>query len=478
MISYGVVPPPIGRPPDEKDPCARRADPARLVTAAFTHDGAGTDVETWRRHPRWGGVPELTLVNGEIPCTRLVVVAAHPDDESLGAGGLIATAAASGLAVYVVLLTAGEASHPESPTVTRHALATRRLAEAERALGILAPEAPLVFLGASDGGVAAVEAEVTASLVDLIGDGRSTLLVAPWRHDGHPDHEAAGRSAAAAAMRTGARLAEYPVWMWHRDHPDQAPWSQMRRVDLSPQVTQRKWLAIHAHATQVRPLSPLPQDDALLSGRVLAHFNAPVEHFVTEAAPVDDALDDLHRREADPWGVDVRWYQERKRHLTLAALPRPRFRRGLEIGCSRGALAEQLAARCDELVAVDRSPAAVAEARVRLSGSPGARVEECDVPGDWPPGTFDLVVISETGYFLSPGSLDRLIARISASLEPGGTVLLCHWRHPVKGWVLDGPDVHERFRASSLPPEMARYQDRDVEISVLCPTAQWPEPRE
>jgi LmbE family N-acetylglucosaminyl deacetylase len=417
-------------------------------------------------------------VNGENPCSRLVVVAAHPDDESLGAGGLIATAAASGLAVYVVLLTAGEASHPESPTVTRHALATRRLAEAERALGILAPEAPLVFLGASDGGVAVVEAEVTASLVDLIGDGRSTLLVAPWRHDGHPDHEAAGRSAAAAAMRTGARLAEYPVWMWHRDHPDQAPWSQMRRVDLSPQVTQRKWLAIHAHATQVRPLSPLPQDHELLSGRVLAHFNAPVEHFVTESAPVDGALDDLHRREADPWGVDVRWYEERKRQLTLAALPRPRFRRGLEIGCSRGALAEQLAARCDELVAVDRSPAAVAEARVRLSGSPGVQVEECDVPGDWPSGTFDLVVVSETGYFLSPGSLDRLIARISASLEPGGTVLLCHWRHPVKGWVLDGPDVHERFRASSLPPEMAHYQDRDVEISVLCPTAQWPEPRE
>jgi LmbE family N-acetylglucosaminyl deacetylase/protein-L-isoaspartate O-methyltransferase len=446
------------------------------VTAAFTHDGAGTDAESWRRHPRWGAVPELTLVNGEVPCSRLVVVAAHPDDESLGAGGLIATAAASGLAVYVVLLTAGEASHPESPTLSRHALATRRLAEAERALGILAPEAPLVFLGAGDGGVADVEAEVTASLVDLIGDGRSTLLAAPWRHDGHPDHEAAGRAAAAAALRTGARLAEYPVWMWHKDQPDDAPWPQMRRVDLSPQVTQRKWLAIHAHATQVQPLSSLPEDGVLLPGRVLAHFNAPVEHFVTEAAPADDALDELHRREADPWGVDVRWYEERKRHLTLAALPRPRFRRALEIGCSRGALAEQLAARCDELVAVDRSPAAVAEARARLADTPGARVEECDVPGEWPSGRFDLVVVSETGYFLSPGSLDRLITRISRSLEPGGTVLLCHWRHRVEGWVLDGPDVHERFRGSSLPPEMAHYEDRDVEISVLCPAAQWPEP--
>ena len=55
-------------------------------------------------------------------------------------------------------------------------------------------------------------------------------------------------------------------------------------------------------------------------------------------------------------------------------------------------------------------------------------------------------------------------------------MLLCHWRHRVEGWVLDGPDVHERFRDSALPPEMAHYQDRDVEISVLCPAAQWPEP--
>ena len=446
------------------------------MTAAFTHDGAGTDADSWRRHPQWGNVPELTLVNGENPCSRLVVVAAHPDDESLGAGGLIATAAAAGLAVYVVLLTAGEASHPDSPTLARHALATRRLAEAERALGILAPEAPLVFLGATDGGVRGVEAEVTASLVELIGDGRSTLLAAPWRHDGHPDHEAAGRAAAAAALRTGARLAEYPVWMWHKDQPDEAPWSQMRRINLSPQVAQRKWLAIHAHTSQVQPLSPLPEDGVLLPGRVLAHFNAPVEHFVTGAAPADDALDDLHQHEADPWGVDVRWYEERKRQLTLAALPRPRFRRGLEVGCSRGALAEQLATRCDDLVAVDRSPTAVAQARSRLADVPHVRVEERDVPAEWPSGRFDLVVVSETGYFLSPGSLDRLIARISGSLEPGGTILLCHWRHPVKGWVLDGPDVHERFRESSLPPEMAHYEDRDVEISVLCPAAQWPEP--
>ena len=88
------------------------------MSTPFTHDGPGTPAETWRDHPSWGRVPELGLANDGQTCTRLVVVAAHPDDESLGTGGLIAAAHDAGLAVYVVLLTAGEGSHPDSPTVS------------------------------------------------------------------------------------------------------------------------------------------------------------------------------------------------------------------------------------------------------------------------------------------------------------------------------------------------------------------------
>ena len=446
------------------------------MTASFTHDGQGTSPEAWRRHPCWSTVPDLDLTNGEAACTRLVVVAAHPDDESLGAGGLIATAHAAGLDVYVVLLTAGEASHPTSPTLSRHALATRRLAEAETALTTLAPHAPMVFLGASDGGVAAVEAEVTTSLVELIGDGRQTLLVAPWRHDGHPDHEAAGRAAASAARRTGARLAEYPIWMWHKDVPDDAPWGSMRQLRLADDVAEAKRDAIAAHSSQVQPLSGLPGDEVLLPDRVLAHFSTPVEHFVVDEPAADEALDVLHRTQDDPWGVDVRWYEHRKRQLTLAVLPRLRFRRALEVGCSRGALAEDLASRCEEVVAVDRSPAAAAAARARLAGVAQATVELLDVPDAWPRGRFDLVVVSETGYFLSPRDLDRLVSRVAGSLTEDGVVLLCHWRHPVKGWVMDGADVHARFHRDLLPPEAASYRDRDVEISVLCAPDHWPDP--
>lgn len=445
------------------------------MTTSFTHDGSGTRAEDWRRHDSWGSPEPLNLTNGDESCTRLVVVAAHPDDESLGAGGLIAQAHDAGCAVYVVLLTAGEASHPDSPSLSRRELSGRRLAEAEAALAVLAPGAPLVFLGATDGEVGKIEAEVTTSLVELVGDGRRTLLVAPWIHDGHPDHEAAGRAASAAARRTGAVLAQYPIWMWHHLSPDAAPWQQMRRIDLDGDLVERKRRAIQAHASQVRPLSDRVGDEVLLSADLLAHFTSPVEHYVMDGPAPDEALDQLHRSQSDPWGVDQRWYEQRKRQLTLATLPRPRFLRALEVGCSRGALAEDLAARCEELVAVDQSPAAVATARERLAHLEGVSVEEADVPDQWPAGRFDLVVVSETGYFLSPAALDRLIDRIAGCLTDDGVVLLCHWRHPVAGWVLDGPDVHERFRDSRLPDEAARYEDRDVEIVVLCSSEHWPD---
>ncbi|MGI8523259.1 MAG: PIG-L family deacetylase [Nocardioides sp.] len=447
------------------------------MSVEFTHDGPGHAAADWAAHPLWESVPPFDLESQETRCTRMVVVAAHPDDETLGAGGLMARAHDLGLPVYVVLLTAGEGSHPTSTTLARRDLATRRLAEVEHALDLLAPSSPLVFLGVPDGQVAAAEAAVTGSLVDLVGDGRSTLVVAPWRRDGHPDHEAAGRAAAVAARRTGARLVEYPLWAWRHLPLDDLPWSMLRRDTLEGGRVERKQAAIRAHASQVAPLSEHPGDEVLLGPAVLEHFLGDREHFVIGTDRTDDALDLLHREQPDPWGVDERWYERRKRDLTLAALPRRRFRSGLEIGCSLGALAADLAPRCSSLLAVDRSERALTSARARLAGHPHVRVEAMDVPTHWPDGDLDLVVASEIGYFLSPAALDGLVTRVSDSLAPDGVVMLCHWRHPVAGWVLDGGDVHDHFADPRLPPVQARYSDRDVEIVVQCADDQWPNPR-
>lgn len=445
------------------------------MSATFTHDTPGTPAAAWRDRPEWAALPDLGALLTPVTLDRVVVVAAHPDDESLGAAGLCARAHERGLEVHLVLVTAGEGSHPHSPTTPPTELARRRRIESATALEQVAPGATTTFVGVADGAVAAAGSDLATRLVDLLGDARRTLLVAPFRGDGHPDHEAAGRAAAVAARRTGASLLEYPVWFWHWGDPDTAPWDDLLAVRLTPDEVAAKQRAVASHVTQVAALSDAPGDEVLLTEAFLAHAGGDREVYLARPS-ADPALDDLHQGVADPWGVDTRWYEQRKRDLTLAVLPRRRFARGLEIGCSTGALAEALAERCDRLDAVDASAAAVARARERLAPWPHVTVERLDVPRQWPDGAVDLLVVSEVGYFLSPVDLDTAIARAAESLALGAVVVLCHWRHEVVGWPLDGAAVHQRFAEALGLPVTASYVDRDVEILVLCAPDDLPDP--
>ncbi|MDX6357458.1 MAG: hypothetical protein QOH37_512 [Nocardioidaceae bacterium] len=443
-------------------------------TRPFTAAGPGTAATVWAPHLAEAPREPADLAG----VRRVVVVGAHPDDESLGAGGVIATARADDLRVDLVCATDGEGSHPGSPTHTPGDLADRRAAEwveAARALGVDPSRTHRLRL--PDGGVGTHVSELTTLLVDLVGDGRDAVIVAPWREDGHCDHEAVGRAASAAARRTGAQLWEFPIWFWHWAGPGDVRARWLRPFALDTEPAERKQRAIDAHTSQVSALSTLEGDETLLTPDLLAHFAGGNEWFVITTAEecVDDALDRLHRDEPDPWGVDSRWYEQRKRALLLAALPRERFRHALEIGCSTGALTAALAERADRVLGVDRSVAALTAARRRLAATSNAEVADLDVPQAWPDeGPFDLVVVSEVGYFLSPRALDALVDRISTGLTRDGVVALCHWRHPVEGWVSDADDVHRRFLEGSLPTLQAEYRDRDVEIRVH--SEHWPDP--
>ncbi|MEJ7831408.1 MAG: bifunctional PIG-L family deacetylase/class I SAM-dependent methyltransferase [Nocardioides sp.] len=445
----------------------------------FTHDSAGTPASEWSMALAQRDIERLSLDDGRVD--TVVVVAAHPDDESLGAGGLMVAAHDRGLAVRLLVATAGEGSHPASRTMPPARLADLRRRELDAATSVLAPGTDPVLLGIADGEVDQHEPVLTERLVSMLGDARRTLVVAPWRHDGHPDHEAAGRAAAAAAARTGARLLEYPIWFWHWAEPGAAPWQRMRVLELDHEAVARKGRAISAHRSQTRSLSDLAGDEVLLGPRLLAHFGGESETYV-EDGPDDPTLDLLHQEDADPWGVDTRWYEARKRALLLALLPRTSFRRGLEIGCSTGALSADLAGRCDRLVAIDASPRAVALAHDRLAQLEHVSVGQVSVPGAWPQdcgaGQVDLVVVSEVGYFLSPAALDALLDRIRVCLADDGVVVVCHWRHEVAGWVLDGPRVHALFTASLIRPVVAEYRDRDVEMLVLTGPELLPDPHE
>ncbi len=157
----------------------------------------------------------------------------------------------------------------------------------------------------------------------------------------------------------------------------------------------------------------------------------------------------LYAHSDDPWGYRDRWYERRKRDLTLAALPRPRFSAGFEAGGSIGVLSEQLAARCESLLVCDCEPRAVALARARLAPLHHVRIERRTLPHEWPDARFDLIVVSELGYFLGFEALDALFANMRASALAGVAILLCHWRAPIENCVLTGDAVHERFAAQS-----------------------------
>ncbi len=210
----------------------------------------------------------------------VVVVAPHPDDEVLGCGGLLQFFAQRALPVTVVAVTDGEASHPDSPTVTRTVMAGIRPQERRYALDHLGVAARIQRLGVPDGGVAARTDDVSARLRPLLTP--EVLCVAPWERDGHPDHDATAEAAVVACAATGADLLRCLIWTWHWAVPadPRVPWSRARRFALTPMETQRKHSAITAFASQIMPLSDESGDEPILSPGFVAHFHRDYEVFL------------------------------------------------------------------------------------------------------------------------------------------------------------------------------------------------------
>lgn len=167
-------------------------------------------------------------------------------------------------------------------------------------------------------------------------------------------------------------------------------------------------------------------------------------------------------RDDDPFGYRERWYEARKRDLLLASLPRARFERAWELGCSNGELTAALAPRCDALLATDLSERAVALAAQRNASDAHVRVQQAEHPRDWPPGGFDLIVFSEVGYYLPLPQLRECAQRLRASLTAQGVLVACHWLHPFAQACMDGRAVHACLAQTLRLPRLLRYEDDDV----------------
>jgi SAM-dependent methyltransferase len=179
-------------------------------------------------------------------------------------------------------------------------------------------------------------------------------------------------------------------------------------------------------------------------------------------------FDALFNTSDDPWLFRTRWYEARKRALTLACLPQQRFAHGFEPGCANGELSAHLALRCDQLLVCDGSLRAVSLAQQRTASLANVQVHQAWMPDDWPDGAFDLIVISELGYFLTPHALKAMAVKAKASLRPGGTVLACHWRHRSDDCELDGDEVHRQLAAALALPHLSQVTEPDLRIDVWC----------
>jgi len=179
-----------------------------------------------------------------------------------------------------------------------------------------------------------------------------------------------------------------------------------------------------------------------------------------------DYFDELFAENDDPWAFRTRWYEQRKRDLTLAALPRQRYERVFEPGCANGELSLRLAHRCDEIVCMDMSTRAVELARQRLAPFPRATVHEGRLPEDWPVGSFDLIVVSEWAYYLAPEQFARVIERLVASLTANGAVLACHWLHPIEGCPMVGREAHALLDEQLKMHRTLRHEEKDFLLEM------------
>ena len=219
---------------------------------------------------------------------RVLVLAAHPDDESLAAGGLLQRAVALGATVHVVFATDGE-NNPWPQRVLerrwrigpreRARWGARRRAEARAALGTLGvPLACATFLHLPDQGLTPLllqaDGRATGLLADAVAAVRPTLLVAPSGSDRHPDHAALAVLLRLALGRLGPRAprATELAYVVHGDTPTP------RHVELAltPEEQSRKQAAIRCHASQI----------ALSRGRFLACAR-PTEVFLDPARHAD-----------------------------------------------------------------------------------------------------------------------------------------------------------------------------------------------
>lgn len=245
--------------------------------------GQGTPLLAWNASRKLAAVPVTTADILVPPNCRAVVVAAHPDDEVLGCGGLLSQLAQLGRGLMLISVTDGGASHPGSPLwpVQRlKAIRPQESADALHRLGVPMDRIEWLRGDFPDGHLADREDQLVTFLEQQLGP--TDVVFTTWAHDGHPDYLAVSQACARACAAICAQMHEVPVWAWHWADPEdeRLPWDRARKILLDPSALARKRDAIHAFASQLQgdPVIGMPP---ALPANVLERLLQPFELIFT-----------------------------------------------------------------------------------------------------------------------------------------------------------------------------------------------------
>ena len=174
----------------------------------------------------------------------------------------------------------------------------------------------------------------------------------------------------------------------------------------------------------------------------------------------------MFRDDPDPWGFHSRWEEFRRQQLCLAILDRQRFRSAFEPGCANGAFTTLLADRCGTLLASDGAPSAVSQAKMTTSTHSNVQICVQEMPLDWPPGRFELIVLKDFLYYLDKADIAEMAVRALSSIDSDGRVLVAHWLGHADDFETPADQIHAVFAEVFELSPLATFTDETQMIEL------------
>ena len=247
-------------------------------------EGDGTSQDAWKNWSGLQDMPRFDIAKSFAPHQRVCIFAPHPDDEVLGCGGLLQQLAANGNPIVLIHVTNGTQSHPNSHVYSQEKLNIIRPQESIRALEVLsvAHQVMTIALDLTDGNVFAQQDQFHQKLSTIIKP--NDILITPFMHDGHPDHEATGQVVVSFAKQHHLVCYQVLIWAWHWAKPadSRIPWHCAKRVDLTTEQLQRKIKAIACFESQITA-DDSTDNPPILSAQTIARISQPWEVYLYES---------------------------------------------------------------------------------------------------------------------------------------------------------------------------------------------------